>query len=111
MPLLHKPHTATVKAVADKVASQIVAGVQRTSGTSITGQLTVKAPSFAFERYNLDVSRPALWMCDVADAASFKAGDYLTVSGVDWKVLTDPQTHDAQTLTSHASALLSRKEH
>lgn len=109
MSLVEKPHTAVLSAVADVVASGVVSGVVRTVGASHNGQLTVKAPSFALERYNLVVDRPALWMCEVADA-TFKAGDVLTVSGVRWLVLTDPQFHEAQSETSHATALLRRQE-
>lgn len=109
MSMVERPHTAVLKSVADKVVSDVVAGVERTVGASHLGQLTVKAPAFAFEKYGLEIGRPALWMCNVADA-TFKAGDHFEVGGVTWIVVTDPQVHDADSETSHATALLKRAE-
>lgn len=100
--LYHKPHTAVLKVGAEVVASSVVGGVTRTGSAEIRGMLdTARLPDQVVAQWGIDSSLLAVWYCEIADA-TMREGDRLTIGGVSWMVLADPQKSDAETITSHA---------
>lgn len=109
MPLFYKPHTAGVGAVSATVASNEITGYAYSGFTLlIKGQLTEKTPQQALEMFGISPAFPAVWLCDLADAGSFKIGDKVQVNAREYRVIAGPQRMDAEPITAHARFLWER---
>jgi hypothetical protein len=112
MPLLHKPHTASVKTVAETVNNSTKVVTDHTYADEdleiVRGHRSRKTPFRIMEEYAVDCREPALFLFDIEDVDKIKMGDRLSFADSDeiWKVLTVPRKHDADTITSHASVVL-----
>jgi len=109
--LYWKPHTLVVTQRTSVTISSAVVGYSDLVPTvSVQGQMTEKTPGEALEAFGIDVSFPAVWLCDLDDADSIKVGDKGTYNSRDYRVVAGPKRMDAETITSHAMYLCERYE-
>lgn len=81
MPLLRRPHTASVLDAENLVhGAGAVVGATRTAAQTVRGQLTPISASTAFEQWGIELQRPHLWLCNESDDGKFKEGDYLEIN-------------------------------
>ncbi len=68
------------------------------------GQVTPLDAMDALERYGLELSNPALLMCEAEDVAV--VGDHLECNGKLYRVERRPEIWDAEPITAHATQVL-----
>lgn len=78
MPLAYKPHVLGVYSASEIEASGNVLGTERIASTSVTGQLTPMSARQLTESWGIEIERPHLFLCDLADRGLVNEGDWLT---------------------------------
>lgn len=92
MPLILRPHIATVKAPSavtatlGTTAGVIVGGTHPAATATILGQLDELTAREAFERYGIEEERGGVWMCNLSDGDSIQLNGKLVIDGSEWMV-------------------------
>lgn len=95
MPLLFKPHTATILSVSDALGGVgEVVGDSRGSGGTVDGHLCSLSPAQTFEQFGIDTNSGGKWLQDI-NAAELKPGDHITVDGQKYAILTRRVVYNA----------------
>jgi len=95
MPLVLKPHTATLSAAADSVdTDSAVKGVTRSGSSTVTGQLVRLTALQAAEQFGMYTEINAKWLQDVG-ALAIAVNDHLTIGSEVYVVRTDKTVHNS----------------
>lgn len=110
MPLRHRPHTLPVLSASENVSSGgTVVGTDREASSSVRGQLTPADARSVVERWGVEISRPHLFLFNLADADRIGLGDWLEYGDRRF-VVKALKVWDAEARTAHVEALLEEME-
>lgn len=95
-----KPHTLLVKVPStSRGAQRVVKETVQSAGTSVSGQLDPRTPSYALDRWGVSAQRPVEFMVDPDDADYFRKGgvcdgaegELVDLTGRTFEVAAPPQ--------------------
>lgn len=103
------PHTVTVYPVTDNEVGEFVEGRDLGTGVTVKGSLQPKSADHALRVFGIEIERPHVFYCLLADADKFAQG-YLVVKGTRRFVVRGVQQTD-NNIMSHARIGLEEVTH
>ena len=107
-----KPYTATILAVSQTLQSDKTLGNVHKPGSTLTASVYIEQvnPSEAYMRYGVDLKNPAFLQCELADASKFTPDAEVTIGTRVYRVVGQPEIHDAGNDADHADVMLEFKQ-
>ena len=107
-----KPYTVSVRpTLQQQGANGVFTNQFSGDSSSVTCYFEELTPGDAFNRYGVELKQPANIQCEVADAVHFAAEAEVTVRGRVYRVVGNPEIHDAGNIADHADILLEFKQY
>lgn len=100
MPLVLKPHTATILVRSDAVSGGAVVGKTIASGGTVRGQLVRLSAVQALEQHGIETDTLGRWLQDIG-AAALRPGDELSIGGETWVVMANRTLRDSLGATNY----------
>ena len=108
-----KPYTAIITAVQASQDSDGVLGNPSPINTSTTVQCYFErqTPDEVYATYGVELKNPAVIQCEISDSSSFTPDAEVLVRGAIYKVVGNPELHDAGNDADHADIVLEFKNY